>query len=148
MLATWPYISPEFVFWTPIVLAFVAGWIIRWAAPTGWLLLLAVVLAAIGYSMMPAHAHDHARPELNDWFKSLKSRAGTWCCDGSDGKRVDDVDWESKDGRYRVRIGGKWYDVPEGGVIDGPNKAGPAMVWPSEGYGGIEVRCFMPGAGA
>lgn len=30
MLATWPYISPDVIFWTPIVLAFAAGWLARW----------------------------------------------------------------------------------------------------------------------
>jgi len=93
-----------------------------------------------------AHAHDHGRPGLDPWFKALTSRAGALCCDGTDATRLDDVDWESKDGRYRVRIDGKWIDVPESAVVDGPNKAGPAMVWPVEGYGVLTIRCFMPGS--
>jgi hypothetical protein len=34
------------------------------------------------------------------------------CCDGTDAERVDDADWETKDGQYRVRINGEWVDVP------------------------------------
>lgn len=95
----------------------------------------------------PSRAHDHSRPGLKPWFESLRSRANTPCCDGSDATRLDDVDWESRDGRYRVRLSGQWMDVPEDAVIDGPNRAGPAMVWPFFQMGvPIGVRCFMPGA--
>lgn len=92
-------------------------------------------------------AHDHGRPDLKPWFESLRSRADTPCCDGSDATRLDDVDWESRGGRYRVRLNGQWVDVPEDAVIDGPNRAGPAMVWPFFEMGGpTGVRCFMPGS--
>jgi hypothetical protein len=87
-----------------------------------------------------AFAHDHKRPELNGWFRSLKSPGGGYCCDGSDGMRLDDVDWESKDGKYRVRIEGKWVDVPPDSVITDPNLAGTAMVWPTTGYMGLSIR--------
>lgn len=92
-----------------------------------------------------AFAHDHTRPELNSWFKGLKNKIKTPCCDGNDGKRVDDADWESKDGHYRVRIDGKWLDVPDSAIVDGPNLAGHTMVWPITGYMGTTIRCFMPG---
>lgn len=148
MLATWPYISPEFIFWTPIVLAFIAGWVTHWAAPTGWLLLLAVVLGAMGYSMMPASAHDHSRPGLDSWYQGLKSPAGAACCDGPsvDAVHLADVDWESNAGRYRVRIDGQWVDVPPGAVLDVPNRDGRTLVWPGWSDGKRSVRCFMPGA--
>lgn len=116
----------------------------------GWLALIIVSLILLAMALLihirPAHAHDHHRPELDGWFKGLTSRAGAACCDGSDATRLDDVDWESRDGRYRVRIEGQWIDVPESAVIDAPNRAGPAMVWPTEGYMGLTIRCFMPGA--
>lgn len=116
----------------------------------GWLALIIVSLILLIMALLvhtkPARAHDHARPGLDKWFKALESRAKAACCDGTDATRLDDVDWESRDGHYRVRIKGKWIDVPESAVVDGPNKAGPAMVWPIEGWGGLTIRCFMPGA--
>ena len=91
-----------------------------------------------------ARAHDHQHPELNSWYKSLRSSKGP-CCDGSDATRVDDADWESKDGHYRVRIDGEWVDVPNEAVVPGPNLAGRSMVWPYYVYGHPKARCFMPG---
>ncbi|MCA6108340.1 hypothetical protein [Bradyrhizobium cenepequi] len=93
-----------------------------------------------------ARAHDYQHPELNSWYESLHSGKGP-CCDGSDAKRVDDVDWETKDAHYRVRIDGEWVDVPNDAVVDGPNRAGHTMVWPYYLNGGfVGVRCFMPGS--
>lgn len=114
----------------------------------GWLLLIALVLGILGYWMMPAAAHDHSRPGLNDWYPTLRSPAGSPCCDGPsvDAVHLADVDWESRDGRYRVRIDGQWIDVPPGAVLTGPNRDGRTLVWPSWSDGQRTVRCFMPGA--
>jgi hypothetical protein len=62
-----------------------------------------------------------------------------------------DVDWESKDGHYRVRLEGRWIAVPDDAVITEPNRAGRTMVWPYTAVGGAdsprtEIRCFMPGS--
>ena len=93
-----------------------------------------------------ARAHDHQHPELNSWYESLYSGKGP-CCDGSDAERVDDADWETKDGHYRVRIDGEWVDVPNDAVVDGPNRAGRTMVWPYYLNGAlVGVRCFLPGS--
>ena len=111
--------------------------------------LLAATLVAgaiFALAVTVAQAHDHGRPSLDAWFKALQSRAKAACCDGSDATRLVDVDWQSRDGRYRVRLEGEWVDVPESAVVDGPNRAGPAMVWPVTGYGGLTIRCFMPGS--
>jgi hypothetical protein len=51
----------------------------------------------------PALAHDPGHPELNEWFNRLASGKGL-CCSFADGFAVSDVDWESKDGHYRVRL--------------------------------------------
>jgi hypothetical protein len=67
------------------------------------------------------------------------------CCDGSDAKRVDAGDLESKDGHYRMRIDGAWVDVPKEAIVDGPNRAGRTMVWPYYQDGHPKARCFMPG---
>ncbi len=107
-------------------------------------LVIVFVLGWLGITV--ASAHDHTRPSLDPWFKSLKSRAGAHCCDGSDYTRLEDVDWESRDGRYRVRIDGQWVDVPEDALVDGPNKAGVTMVWPWFKDGRPAGRCFKPGS--
>jgi hypothetical protein len=90
-------------------------------------------------------AHDHEHPELNGWYESLHSGKGP-CCDSSEAKRVDDADWESKDGHYRVRLDGEWVDVPDDAVVGGPNRAGRTIVWPYYLDGHPKPRCFMPGS--
>ena len=57
-------------------------------------------------------AHDHNRPDLNGWFKSLKSPGHGYCCDGSDALSINDPDWENNGGHYRVKLEGQWIDVP------------------------------------
>jgi hypothetical protein len=108
------------------------------------LIIVSVILLLMALSIHQVRAHDHARPELNDWLKSLRSKNNTWCCDGRDHDPIDD--WEAKDNRYRVKFRGQWYDVPETAIVDGPNKAGDAMLWMNKGYLGVSVRCFVPGA--
>jgi hypothetical protein len=48
----------------------------------------------------------------------------------TDGVTVADPDWESRNGHYRVRLLGKWIDVPDDAVITEPNRVGRTMVWP------------------
>jgi hypothetical protein len=103
-----------------------------------------VAIALFALTAGGASGHDPSRPELNGWYESLHSGKGP-CCDGSEAKRVDDADWDSKDGHYRVRIDGEWVDVPNDAVVDGPNRAGRTMVWPYYLNGHPKVRCFMLG---
>lgn len=110
-------------------------------------LCLMIVLIVILFSIRPGFTHDHGRPDLNNWFMSLQSKGKVSCCDGSDAMRLDDVDWDAKDGHYRVRLQGEWVDVPDSAVVEGPNRAGPTMVWPYYLNGSMRgVRCFMPGS--
>lgn len=100
----------------------------------------------------------YAQSPLKQWFDGLKSGKGP-CCSDADGSVVKDADWEAKDGHYRVRIprygteiDGRpndmiWVEVPDDAVITEPNKFGRTMVWPIYGYQGLQIRCFMPGAG-
>lgn len=114
----------------------------------GWLALIIVSLILLIMALLvhtkPARAHDHHRPELNGWMKSLHSKGKAWCCNGDDHDPIDD--WETKEGSYRVKFQGIWYDVPDEAVVEDPNKAGDALLWMSKGYGGFAVRCFLPGA--
>jgi hypothetical protein len=109
---------------------------------------LAAALLALASHL--GHARDRgqyadANPELRAWFEGLKSGMGP-CCSDADGTAVSDVDWQSHDGHYRVRLEGEWVDVPDEAVITEPNRIGRTMVWPLRGYLGLTIRCFMPGS--
>jgi hypothetical protein len=121
------------------------------------LLPVALVVVLLGIRVLalhPAVARDldgrFANSPLHSWFESLRSGRGP-CCSDADGRALSDVDWDSKDGHYRVYIDGEWWDVPDEAVIKEPNRAGRTMVWPVyySPQGGpvrIEIRCFMPGS--
>jgi hypothetical protein len=124
------------------------------------------VVAGMGLVMSPALGRDldgrYANSPLKPWFEQLRSGKGL-CCSYVDGHVVEDADWESRDGHYRVRVpkdAGStemvWVDVPDDAVITEPNKAGRTMVWPAydhvysyteeAGFAYISIRCFMPGS--
>jgi hypothetical protein len=129
---------------------------------TKYLLTVGAVIAFMLVALS-ARGHDHSRPDLNGWFHKLHSKGGTWCCDGpgKDALHLKDADWETRGGRYRVRVPvdqasferalkgetvqTEWADVPDDAVIAEPNKYGTALVWPTYGVAGRMVRCFMPG---
>jgi hypothetical protein len=54
----------------------------------------------------------------------LASRNGL-CCAFADGVSVQDVDWDSQEGHYRVRIYGQWFVVPDAAVVTEPNRFRP-----------------------
>jgi hypothetical protein len=89
-----------------------------------------------------------ANSPLKSWFDRLASGNGL-CCSFADGFSVENVDWDTQDGHYRVRLYGEWIVVPDNAVVTEPNKFGPAVVWPYMGTDGqTQIRCFLPGAGA
>jgi hypothetical protein len=108
---------------------------------------VATLMLALAFN--PGYARDpdgrYANSPLKQWFDSLKSGKGP-CCSDADGTAVSDVDWESANGHYRVRLDGDWIDVPDEAVITEPNRIGRTMVWPLRGYLGVSIRCFMPGS--
>jgi hypothetical protein len=72
---------------------------------------LAVALTALCVTVV-VPSHSHARDDgrfsnspLKEWFDRLASRNGL-CCAFADGVSVQDVDWDTQDGHYRVRIQG------------------------------------------
>ena len=90
----------------------------------------------------------YANSPLKSWFDRLASGKGL-CCSFADGVSVQDVDWDTQNGRYRVRLHGEWVLVPESAVVTEPNRFGPAVVWPyMDTDGATQIRCFLPGAGA
>ncbi len=110
---------------------------------------IGITVLMLSLTAYPGHARDpdgrYAGSPLKEWFDSLKSGKGP-CCSDADGTAVSDVDWESGNGHYRVRIEGDWVEVPDEALITEPNRAGRTMVWPIRGYGGLTIRCFMPGS--
>ena len=107
-----------------------------------------VALTSVAAAQL-AQARDpdgrYANSPLKEWFDGLRSGKGP-CCSDADGSAVSDVDWESKNGHYRVRLDGTWIDVPDEAVVTEPNRAGRAMVWPIKSYMGVTIRCFVPGS--
>ena len=88
-----------------------------------------------------------ANSPLKPWFDRLASGKGL-CCSFADGVSVQDVDWDTQEGHYRVRIQGQWLVVPDDAVVAEPNRFGPAVVWPyNDRHGNTQIRCFIPGAG-
>jgi hypothetical protein len=107
------------------------------------------VFAVILLAIPLAHSRDrdgrYANSPLHDWFEQLSSKQGR-CCSDADGMTLSEVDWESHDGHYRVRIEDEWVDVPDDTVVTEPNRAKVSMVWPIWLNGHPHVRCFMPGS--
>ena len=127
------------------------GMVVRWIPLIG-------LLAATSMVTSPVVGRDleglYKDSPLHDWFEHLASRKGL-CCSFADGHVVADADWQTTtDGKhYRVRVplsaGSNqmdWVDVPDEAVITEPNRAARTMVWPLYGYGGVSIRCFMPGS--
>jgi hypothetical protein len=104
-----------------------------------------------------AQAADHGQlgpttPEVKAWANSLDNTLGEICCSTADGWKPEEVEYEIKNNRYRVKIDGEWYDVPPFAVIKRPNKFGFPVVWYYKTWlNGIRpsilIRCFIPGAG-
>ena len=128
----------------------------------GWILLIGL----FGLVTSPALGREldgsYKSSPLHDWFEHLASGIGR-CCSDADGRALEEVDWETKNGHYRVRVPKApnsketvWIEVPDAAVITEPNRAARTMVWPvydnvqgfsdDEGDPIVSIRCFMPGS--
>lgn len=117
---------------------------------TPWYLVLAAFLAAfmVIYATSPrkSWAHD-PNTHLADGFSAAKSKKGDLCCDGKDYTYVSPRSWERTDKGYRIRVHGRWVDVPADALVTNMvNPDGEAKVWLYEEGGQFFARCFMPGA--
>jgi hypothetical protein len=112
--------------------------------------IIAVLALGLCYISLALARDDgrYANESLHAWFDQLASGKGL-CCSFADGVSIQDVDWDTRDGRYRVRLHGEWIFVPQTALVMEPNRFGPAVVWPyMDSDGMIQIRCFLPGAGA
>jgi hypothetical protein len=106
-----------------------------------------VFLALLSSAALARDDGRYADNPLHSWFNGLASKKGL-CCSFADGAKVEDVDWDVKDGQYRVRVDGQWLVVPDAALIVEPNRFGAAVVWPvKDANGQTSIRCFIPGAG-
>jgi hypothetical protein len=119
----------------------------RFTARTLTVFALCVTISVPGY-VIARDDGRYADSPLKPWFDKLASGKGL-CCSFADGVSVEDVDWDTQDGHYRVRLRGLWVEVPEVAIVHEPNRFGPAVVWPyQDAAGSTQIRCFIPGAGA
>jgi hypothetical protein len=118
------------------------------------------IVVVVLFLMLPTHSYArdldgrYANDPLHEWFSSLKSPASERpCCTDADGHGLDDLQWDTKDGHYRVFVEGRWIDVPDDAIIKEPNRAGHAVVWTYNEIDSetnrvtVRVRCFLPGTG-
>ena len=119
--------------------------------------LLAIVMLVL-LSGLPAAAreqypgqYDNVDPVIREWVRGLKDKGGVSCCDTADGFPAE-VEWDNDTGKYRVRIDGEWYVVPDSALLTEPNRLGYATIWywyswEVSGKRKPNIRCFIPGAG-
>lgn len=83
-------------------------------------------------------------PETSDWFKSLRNDDGEFCCDTTDGTRLEDPEWEERaPGEYWVLARGAWHQIKPKHVLHGKTRVKYAIVWWP--FSAAEPTCFLPG---
>ena len=112
------------------------------------LVFLAVLFAVLA---PPTMARDNGqwqnvKPEIREWIRGLKNKAGHGCCDEADGFGAEELEWNARSGTYSVVIEGKRHVVPPEAVLTEPNRIGRAMVWyVKDEAGAVIIRCFIAG---
>jgi hypothetical protein len=75
-----------------------------WVVLVFWIPFLGFLIAVV---LVTAEARDlegrYTNSPLKPWFDQLRSRNGI-CCSSADGYVLEDPDWESEKGHYRVRV--------------------------------------------
>jgi hypothetical protein len=112
------------------------------------LLATSLVLASVATYARDNGQYTDVSPDIKRWVEGLTDHQGRGCCATADGFRPEEVEWDTAENSYRVRIDGKWFVVPEAAVVTEPNKIGYAIVWYYVDTGKLYIRCFLPGTGA
>jgi hypothetical protein len=60
------------------------------------------------------------------------------CCSFADGLSSSDIEWDTEDGHYRVRLHGEWVNVPNSSVVTEANRYVPAVTPTRSNRGQIE----------
>ena len=105
----------------------------------------AMIIALVAGLSNSAFARDDGRYDndpLKYWFDNLTSSNGR-CCSFADGFSVDEVEWDTDDGHYRVWLHGQWVNVPSSSVVTEPNRYGPARV-ALHGHGWQRLHSMFP----
>jgi hypothetical protein len=105
-----------------------------------------ILILCLLFVTVPGAAHDHTQPGIKSWIKSLKNKQHVPCCDTADGYPPEAV-VDMGGNRYRVKIKGEWYDVPDHALLTEPNRLGYPVVWYVHENGRPLIVCFLPGAG-
>jgi hypothetical protein len=105
----------------------------------------------------PANAEDRGQlgpvaPEVKAWASTLVNKLRQDCCSSADGWKPEEIEYDIAGSKYRVRIEGEWYEVPDDAVIEVPNRFGFPVVWYYRTWdngirASVKIRCFIPGAG-
>jgi len=112
------------------------------------LAVLTLVLASVATNARDNGQYAQVSSEIKTWIEGLTDEKGRGCCATADGFRPEEVEWDINQNAYRVMIGGRWFDVPDGAVIKESNKIGYALVWYYTDSDNVFIRCFLPGSGA
>jgi hypothetical protein len=81
----------------------------------------------------PLSAADHGQlgptsPDVKAWANTLENKLREGCCSTADGWKPEEVEYDMKGNKYRVKIDGEWYEVPSDAVVDAPTRFGFAVV--------------------
>jgi hypothetical protein len=117
-----------------------------------------IAASALSFALsQPARAADHGQlgptsPDVKAWASTLENKLKEGCCSTADGWKPEEVEYDMKGNKYRVKIDGEWYEVPPDAVVDVPNRFGFAVVWYYRSWvngikPSVSIRCFIPGAG-
>ena len=138
--------------------AFGANGVASSAAPAGADINRFVAAFALTFVLsQPVAAADHGQlgptpPDVKTWAGTLTNKLREGCCSTADGWKPEEVEYDMKGNKYRVKIDGEWYEVPPDAVVDVPNRFGFAVVWYYRSWlngikPSVSIRCFIPGAG-
>jgi hypothetical protein len=134
--------------WTALPLVFLIGLAVTDCARARW------------DDLTPEQKAQFAQltPQQLQFIKTRRNKEGLYCCDDGDGYQPDrdDITWDIKSGKYRVKIRGDWLEVPDSAKLDDENIVERAIVWLVPSFanrGGVApsqypfnpIICFLPG---